>query len=112
MRNNQFATSAEASFDAFSSKSTAASGNGIMKARKKRGNMAERAHLLPRNKNVPEITKQTNESARSVMQSFWPSSVKCSLAKSAPVPAAAESKAYPQELVSSRESCFHRIYMR
>ena len=67
MRNNQLATSAEASLDAFSSKSTAASGNGIMKARKNSGNMAECAHLLPKNRNVPAITKQTNESAISVM---------------------------------------------
>ena len=67
MRNSQFATSAEACFDAFSKESTAASGNGIMNARKKSGNMAERAHLLPRNRKTPASAKQTKESAISVM---------------------------------------------
>src|SRR5437899_8351477 len=109
IRNNQLATSAEAAFDAFSSESTAASGNGIMKARKKIGNMAECAHLVPRNKNAPAMTNQTNESAINVMWSFWPSSVKYRLADSAPVPANANSKAYPQAVLSSRERCLHRI---
>src|SRR5436305_10536533 len=67
IRNNQLATSAEASLDAFSRKYTVASGKGTMKIRKKSGNMAEYAHLLPRKRKAPAIAKQTNDSAISVM---------------------------------------------
>ena len=48
MRNNQLATSAEACLEASSKVSSTISGNGMKKARKKSGNIAERAHFTLR----------------------------------------------------------------
>ena len=100
IRNNQLATSAEASLDAFSRKSTAASGKGTMKTRKKSGNMAEYAHLLPRKRKAPAIAKQTNDSAISVRRralrscTAAPTSSRRVMSRAAAVPAcSATSKA-------------------
>ena len=60
MLKKKFAASVDAIWDAVSSAFAIASGMGIMKARKKSGNVAARTHFLPRHAKPPATKKQMN----------------------------------------------------